>query len=104
MFTVDIREVGGTRNGYFTSGRQLQFNCEYDNNAFEFNYFGHNGSRITAGGRYYLQNSGTHYSLVVSDTIPSDGGTWSCTLRSTENLHTLTRTTMTMYEGQYIVL
>ena len=97
---VDISEVGGTRNnGYFTRNRQIQFNCVYDNNAFDFVHFGHNGSRITSIGRFYIQDSGTLHSLVVSNTIPSDGGTWSCTLRSLQNHQTITRTTTVTYEG-----
>lgn len=97
---VDIEEAGGTRNGYFTSDRQLQFDCTYDNNAFSFVSFGHNNTRVTSSGRFYIQNSETHHSLVVSYTVPSDSGTWSCTVRSRRDTsRTLTRTTTVMYEG-----
>ena len=97
---ADISEVGGTRNnGYFVLNRQIQFNCVYDNTAFVFVSFGHNGSRITSTGRFYIQDSHTHHSLVVSHTVPSDSGTWSCTLRSLVNQRTITRTTTVTYEG-----
>ena len=100
VVVVDISEVGGTRNkGYFALNRQIQFNCVYDNNVFVFVSFGHNGSRISPGGRFYIQDSDTHHSLVVSNTVPSDSGAWSCTLRSLQNQRTITRTTTVTYEG-----
>ena len=96
---IDINEAGGARNGYFILGRQIQFDCDYENTAFTFESFGHNGTLITAGGRFYIQDSVTHHSLVVSNTVPSDSGTWSCTLRSIQNQRTITRSTTVIYEG-----
>lgn len=99
VVAIAINEVGGARNGYFTAGKQMQFDCEYDNTAFDFVSFEHNNTVIRSSGRFYIQNSQTHHSLVVSNTIPSDGGVWSCTLLSLQNQRSITRTTRVTYEG-----
>jgi len=92
--------VGGAKDGiYFTSDRQLQFDCTYDNTVFDFISFAHNGSRINAGGRFYIQDSTVHHTLLVSNTIPSDSGPWSCMLRHLPDSLTITRTTRVIYEG-----
>lgn len=100
VVTIEISEVGGSRNGgYFTSDRQLQFDCTYDNTVFDFISFMHNGSRISAGGRFYIQDSSVHHTLLVSDTVPSDSGRWSCILRHLPDGLSITRTTSVIYEG-----
>ena len=58
---------------------------------------------VSSGGRFFIQDSETHHSLVVSNTIPSDGGSWSCTLRSLQNQRTITQTTAVRYEGWYLL-
>ena len=67
-------------NGYVTSGRQLQFGCEYDS-TFSFISFQHNGTQISSGDRISISSNDTYASLVVSNTQATDGGAWSCIVK-----------------------
>lgn len=97
---VSISEVAGTRNGgYFTSNRQIQFDCVYDS-SFVFVSFEHNDIPVSAGGRFYIQDSRTHHSLVVSHTERTDAGIWSCTVEKLANRERVSVSTAVKYEGQ----
>ena len=75
----------GLTRGYVTSGKQLQFTCEYDHD-LKFITFEHNGTEISSGNRNIINVKNTsNASLVISNTQPTDAGTWSCVIQKPGN-------------------
>ena len=86
--------------GYlFTSRRQIQFNCVYNQRIFKFVSFEHNGSLVFSDGRFYIQESGNHHALIVNNTQAADSGEWSCTVERRKTGEQIFARTTVKYVG-----